>query len=208
MAYINQPFDLRMIMSDLDQRLRKLETAQRLTAPNVDFDTSTPTNPRIGDMYYDTDADLLKYWNGTSFIEIADNNLSTSISVLPTTMQSTNNNMVYTGNPVTIEVQRVGKMITANAIIDFTNVTNFGTGQIFINIPAGIPTRAHDLAASGFLVDGGTTYTIFATLGASATQMYLWHPTSNGGSDTVTHNKPATLDATSVINITGVALLA
>ena len=208
MAYINQPFDLRMIMSDLDQRLRKLETAQRLTAPNVDFDTSTPTNPRVGDMYYDTDADLLKYWNGTAFIEIADNNLSTTISVLPTTMQSTNNNMVYTGNPVTIEVQRIGKMITANAIIDFTNVTNFGTGQIYINLPAGIPTRAHDLAASGYLVDGGTTYTIFATLGASATQMYLWHPTSNGGSDTVTHNKPATLDATSVINITGVALLA
>ena len=208
MAYINQPFDLRMIMSDLDQRLRKLETAQRLTAPNVDFDTSTPTNPRIGDMYYDTDADLLKYWNGTSFIEIADNNLSTSISVLPTTMQSTNNNMVYTGNPVTIEVQRIGKMITANAIIDFTNVSNFGTGQIYINIPAGIPTRAHDLAASGYLVDGGVTYTIFATLGASATQMYLWHPTSNGASDTVTHNKPTTLDATSVINITGVALLA
>ena len=208
MAYINKPFDLRMIMSDLDQRLRKLETAQRLTAPNVDFDTSTPTNPRIGDMYYDTDATLLKYWNGTSFIEIADNNLSTSISVLPTTMQSTNNNMVYTGNPVTIEVQRVGKMITANAIIDFTNVSNFGTGQIYINIPAGIPTRAHDLAASGYLVDGGVTYTIFATLGASATQMYLWHPTSNGASDTVTHNKPTTLDATSVINITGVALLA
>ena len=208
MAYINQPFDLRMIMSDLDQRLRKLETAQRLTAPNVDFDTSTPTNPRVGDMYYDTDATLLKYWNGTAFIEIADNNLSTTISVLPTTMQSVNNNMVYTGNPVTIEVQRIGKMITANAIIDFTNVSNFGTGQIYIDIPAGIPTRAHDLAASGYLVDGGTTYSIFATLGASATEMYLWHPTSNGGSDTVTYNKPTTLDATSVINITGVALLA
>lgn len=208
MAYINQPFDLRMIMSDLDQRLRKLETAQRLTAPNVDFDTSTPTNPRVGDMYYDTDADLLKYWNGTAFIEIADNNLSTTISVLPTTMQTVNNNMVYTGNPVTIEVQRIGKMITANAIIDFTNVTNFGTGQIYINMPVGIPTRAHDLSAGGYLVDGGTTYTIFATLGASATQMYLWHPTSNGGSDTVTHNKPTTLDVTSSINITGVALLA
>ena len=197
-----------MIMSDLDQRLRKLETAQRLTAPNVDFDTSTPTNPRVGDMYYDTDADLLKYWNGTAFIEIADNNLSTTISVLPTTMQTVNNNMVYTGNPVTIEVQRIGKMITANAIIDFTNVTNFGTGQIYINMPVGIPTRAHDLSAGGFLVDGGTTYTIFGTLGASATQMYLWHPTSNGGSDTVTHNKPTTLDVTSSINITGVALLA
>ena len=197
-----------MIMSDLDQRLRKLETAQRLTAPNVDFATSTPTNPRVGDMYYDTDADLLKYWNGTAFIEVADNNLGTSIIILPTTMQTVNNNMVYTGNPVTIEVQRIGKMITANAIIDFTNVTNFGTGQIYINIPVGIPTRAHDLSAGGYLLDNGTTYSIFATLGASASQMYLWHPTSNGGSDTVTYNKPTTLDTTSVINITGVALLA
>jgi hypothetical protein len=208
MAYINQPFDLRMIMSDLDQRLRKLETAQRLTAPNVDFATNTPTNPRVGDMYYDTDTDLLKYWNGTAFIEIADNNLGTSIITLATTMQTTNNDMVYTGSPVTIEIQRIGKMITANAIIECTNVSNFGTGQIYINIPGSIPTRAHDLSAGGYLLDGGTTYTIFGTLGASASQMYLWHPTSNGGSDTVTHNKPTTLDTTSVINITGVALLA
>jgi hypothetical protein len=38
--------------------------------------------------------------------------------------------------------------------------------------------------------------------------MYLWHPTSNGGSDTVTYNKPAVLDATSTIVINGVALIA
>lgn len=208
MAYINQPFDLRMIMSDIDQRLRKLETAQRLTAPNVNFATSTPTNPRVGDMYYDTDADLLKYWNGTAWVEIADNNLSTTITTLPTTIQSVNNNMVYTGNPATIEVQRIGKMITANAIIEFTNVTDFGTGQIYFDIPAGIPDRLHDLSAGGYLVDGGTTYSIFGTLGATDDKMYLWHPTSNGGSDTVTHNKPTVLDTTSVINITGVALLA
>jgi hypothetical protein len=208
MAYINQPFDLRMIMSDLDQRLRKLETAQRLTAPNVDFATSTPTNPRVGDMYYDTDADLLKYWNGTAFIEIADNNLGTSIISLPTTMQSANNNMVYTGNPVLLEVQRIGKMITANALIEFTNVSNFGTGQYYINIPSSIPARAHDLAAGGYLLDGGTEYTIFATLGATDNKMYLWHPTSNGGSDEVDYNSPAVIDTTSVINITGVALLA
>jgi hypothetical protein len=207
-AYINQPPDLRVLFSDLDQRLRKLELAQRFTAPNVDFSTNTPTNPRTGDIFYDTDADFLKYWNGTAWVEIADNLYSTTVIVLPTTIQSTNNNMVYTGNPCTIEVQRIGKMITANAIIEFTNVTNFGTGQIYINMPVGIPTRAHDLSAGGYLLDGGTTYSIFGTLGATASQMFLWHPTSNGGSDTVTHNKPTTLDSTSVINITGVALLA
>lgn len=208
MAYINQPPDLRTMFADLDSRLRKLETAVRFTAPNVDFLTDTPTNPRIGDQFYDTDAELMKYWNGTAFIELADNLYGTSIIVLPTTLDTVNSDMTYTGNPVTIEVQRIGKMITANAIIEGTNITSWGTGQIYFDIPAGIPNRAHDLAAGGFLVDGGTYYTIFGTLGATDNKMYLWHPTSNGGSDTVTHNKPATLDSTSVFNITGVALLA
>lgn len=208
MAYINQPPDLRVMFQTIENRLEKLERAQRFTAPNVDFATDTPTNPRIGDQFYDTDADLMKYWNGTQWVEIADNNLSTTINNLPTTIQSVNNNMVYTGNPCDIEVQRIGKMITANATITCTNITNFGTGQIYINIPAGIPNRSHDFAATGYLVDNGTIYTIFATLAATATKMYLWHPTSNGGSDSVTYNKPAILDTTSLINITGVALLA
>lgn len=208
MAYINQPPDLRVVFDTIEQRLRKLETAQRFTTPNVDFATSTPTNPRIGDQFYDTNAQLIKYWNGTQWVEIADSLYSTTVNNFNTTIQSVNNNMVYTGTPCDIEVQRIGKMITANATIQFTNVTNFGTGQIYFDLPAGIPTRSHDLAASGFLTDGGQTYTIFGTLGATANKMYLWHPTSNGGSDTVTHNKPAILDTTSIINVTGVALLA
>ena len=208
MAYINQPPDLRVIMNDIYQRLNKLETAQRFTAPNVDFGTNTPTNPRIGDIFYDTNADLMKYWNGSAWVELADNLNSTTISNYPTTIQSVNNNMVYTGNPCDIDVQRIGKMITANATINFTNVTNFGTGQIYIDMPAGIPNRSHDLAAGGYLVKAGVTYSIFATLGATANKMYLWHPTSNGGSDIVSHNKPTTLTTGTVINITGVALLA
>lgn len=208
MAYINQPPDLRVIFNDIYQRLSKLETAQRFTTPNVDFSTNTPTNPRIGDQFYDTDAQLIKYWNGTQWVEIADNLYSTSINTFNTTIQSTNNNMVYTGTPCDIEIQRIGKMITANATITCTNISNFGTGQIYFDMPAGIPARSHDLAAGGYLVDGGTTYTIFGTLGASANKMYLWHPTSNGGSDILDYNSPAVLDTTSVINITGVALLA
>ena len=208
MAYINQPPDLRVIFNDIYQRLSKLETAQRFTTPNVDFSTNTPTNPRIGDQFFDTDAELIKYWNGTQWVEIADNLYSTSINTFNTTIQSTNNNMVYTGTPCDIEIQRIGKMITANATITCTNISNFGTGQIYFDMPAGIPARSHDLAAGGYLVDGGTTYTIFGTLGASANKMYLWHPTSNGGSDILDYNSPAVLDTTSVINITGVALLA
>ena len=208
MPYINLPPVISTMMDEIDKRLRRLETAYRFNAPNVNFSTLTPANPVTGDIFYDTNADLLKYWNGSAWIEIADNYLGTSILTYPTTIQSVNNNMVYTGNPCTIELQRIGKMITIHFEIIFTNVTNFGTGQIYVNLPAQIPNRAHSLSAGGFLLDGGTTYTIFGILGATDNKLYLWHPTSNGGSDTVTHNKPANLDTTSSIQITGVALLA
>lgn len=65
MAYINQPPDLRVMFSEIYSRLNKLETAQRFTAPSVDFATNTPTNPRVGDIFYDTDSEHLVYWNGT-----------------------------------------------------------------------------------------------------------------------------------------------
>lgn len=209
MGYINQQPDLQKYFASIDTRLRLLETAVRFTAPNVNFATNTPTNPRVGDQYYDTDADLMKYWNGTAFIELADNNLSTSIIVTTNaTLKTVNNNIVFTGQPLTIESQRIGKMITAYAEILGTTVTNWGTGQIYFQLPAGFPVFAHEVVASGAITDGGTTYTIFGIIAQGDNKMYLWHPTSNGGSDTVTHNKPTVLDSTSRIVINGVALIA
>jgi hypothetical protein len=208
MPYINQPPDLFMMFQDLNDRLRKLETAVRFTAPNVDFSTNTPTNPRIGDQFYDTDAELMKYWNGTAFIELADNNLATTIQTVTTSLlKSANNDLTYTGSPVTIEIQRIGKMVTAYAEILGTTVTNWGTGQIYFQFPAGFPVFAHEVVASGTIKDGGTLYTIFGVIPVGDNRMYLYSPTSNGGSDTVTHNKPANLDSTSVITINGVAII-
>jgi hypothetical protein len=209
MAYINQPPDLFMMFQDLNDRLRKLETAVRFTAPNVDFSTNTPTNPRIGDQFYDTDAELIKYWNGTSFIELADNNLGTSIIITNNgTLKTVNNNIVFTGQPLLIESQRIGKMITAYAEITGTTVSNWGTGQIYFELPVGFPVFAHDVVASGSILDGGTLYTIFGKITQGDNKMYLFHPTSNGGSDTVTHNKPTVLDTGSTIVINGVAIIA
>jgi hypothetical protein len=70
MAYINQPPDLRVIFNDIYQRLQKLETAVRFTAPNVNFATNPPTNPRVGDIFYDTNSNRIKYWNGSAFITL------------------------------------------------------------------------------------------------------------------------------------------
>lgn len=74
MAYINQPPDLRIIFSDLESRIRKLETAQRFTAPNVNFSTNTPTNPRTGDIFFDTSTSRLVYWNGVAWKKITESN--------------------------------------------------------------------------------------------------------------------------------------
>jgi len=207
MPYMNQPQDLFRIFSDMDSRIRKLETAVRFTAPNVNFATSTPTNPRTGDQYYDTNADLMKYWNGSQWVELADNLNSTTISTIHPTLHTADNNIVYTGTPVTTYVQRIGPMFTFNTIIDCATITNFGTGQWYFTTPAGFPPASYSGVASGAIQKAGVTYTIFATINAGSNSTYLFHPTSSGGSDPVTYNKPVTLTTATKILITGVALI-
>jgi len=205
MPYINQPPDLFQTFQAIYDRLRKLETAVRFTAPDV---ATLPTYPRTGDIVYNNTTELMQYWNGTAWVEIADNNLSTSLTTVNATLKTVNNNLTFTGNPCTVTSQRIGKMVTAFASIVGTTVTNWGTGQIYFQLPVGFPTFASQVVAAGSITDGGVTYTIFGVIAQGDNKMYLWHPTSNGGSDTVTHNKPATLDATSTILINGVALIA
>jgi hypothetical protein len=206
MPFINQPPSMQSLFNDLSNRITKLENATRFTAPDI---PTEPTYPRVGDIIFDNTEDLMKYWNGTAWVEFADNNLGTSIvTTTNATLKTVNNNIVFTGQPLTIESQRVGKLLSAYAEIVGTTVTNWGTGQIYFQLPAGFPTFAHDVVAPGAITDNGNTYTIFGIITQGDNKMYLWHPTSNGGSDTVTHNKPATLDPTSVLVINGVALIA
>ena len=209
MPYINLPPTVSEMFWDLDRRIRALETAYRFNAPNVNFATNTPSNPRTGDIFYDSDAELLKYWNGTEWVEIADGNLSpTIITTTNAVLKTTNNNIVYTGSPITLESQRVGNMLTAYAEILGTTVTDWGTGQIYFTLPAGFPSFAHDVVATGYINGSGNIYTIFGILAEGSSDMYLWHPTANGGSDIVDYNSPAVLDSTSEIVLNGVAILA
>jgi hypothetical protein len=209
MPFINLPPTVSEMFWDLDRRIRALETAFRFNFPNVDFNTSTPTNPNTGDAFYDTYAGLLKYWNGTEWVEIADNNSSPSlITTTNAVLKTTNNNIVYTGSPVTIESQQVGSMLSAYAEILGTTVSNWGTGQIYFSLPVGFPTFAHDIVAPGYILRNGDHFTIFGVLPEGTTDMYLWHPTSNGGSALVDYNSPAVLNTNSKIVLNGVAILA
>jgi len=75
MGYINQPLDLRRFAQDIYDRLRKLETATRFTAPVVDFATNIPPYPRQGDIFYDLDSEHLVYWNGTTWYKLTQTTL-------------------------------------------------------------------------------------------------------------------------------------
>ena len=75
MGFINQPFDLRIFAQDIYARLNKLETAQRFTAPVVDFSTNTPAYPRQGDIFYDLDSEHLVYWNVTAWYKLTQTTL-------------------------------------------------------------------------------------------------------------------------------------
>ena len=207
--FTNLPPDLQRYFQAITDRLDRLERMQRFTAPNVNVTASPPPYPRIGDIYFDTDGTnpMLRYWGGTGqWVEVADNLHAPTLNAVSPTLAATG--LTYTGSPVTVEYQQIGHSILANAFINCATVTNFGTGQWSFTMPAGFPTRAHDLVAGGYLNKGGTIYTLFGSLAASSSTMYLWVPTSNGGSSIFDYNSPTTLDTTCQINITGIALLA
>ena len=66
MPYVNQPPALRDIFAAFDDRIRKLETGNRFTVPIVATD---PTNPRNGDMWYNSTSSTLKFVNSTGTIK-------------------------------------------------------------------------------------------------------------------------------------------
>ena len=74
MPFINLPPVVSEMFWDLDRRIRALETAFRFNAPNLDFTTNEPTNPRTGDIFFDTDTEHLVFWNGTMWKRINDSN--------------------------------------------------------------------------------------------------------------------------------------
>ena len=66
MPYVNQPPAIRDIFALFDDRIRKLETANRFTIPIV---TTDPTYPRNGDMWYNSTTGILKFVNSAGIIK-------------------------------------------------------------------------------------------------------------------------------------------
>ena len=207
MPFINLPPVISEIFWELENRVRRLETAYRFNAPNVDFATATPTNPRVADIFYDTNADVLKYWDGTQWVVIADNNLGVPVVSYTPTWSGTG--LAFTGTPAVGQYSRVGKMITFYILVSCTNVTNFGTGNYSLTLPAGLPSQMHAVIPGGLHDTSSNNHlNLLGDLEPASTSIQLYYPTSNGVNDRFDHNSPITLATADYFYISGTYFIA
>ena len=202
MPFINLPPVVSEMFWDLDRRIRSLETAFRFNMPNVNFNTNIPTNPRTGDLYYDTYASQVTYWNGTEWVVIADDNFGVPVNSFVSTWSGTG--LTYTGTPAIGQYSRVGKMITFYILVTLTNVTNFGTGNYSLTLPSGFPSQMHAVINGG-LHDTSTNnhLNLLGDLAPASLAIELYYPTSNGVNNGFDHNSPLTLATNDYFYIAG-----
>ena len=185
------------MFDELDKRLRRLETAVRFTSPSV---STNPANPKSADIIYNSTDSALKYWDGTAWRWIADNNVSSPLVTF--TSSWTGTGLAYTGFPAQGVYQRVGKQIHFQIKVACTNVTNFGTGAYSLTLPF---ASAYDYIITGGLhdVSANNHYVLYADLNIGSTTMALWYPTANGALGLMKYNQPKTLTTTDYFYISG-----
>lgn len=72
-------------------------------------------------------------------------------SISGVVLQTVNNDMAYTSNPVTANVVQNGKLVFFWASIDFTNISDFGTGGWELRLP--VSCAATFITGGGHLTD-------------------------------------------------------
>lgn len=192
MAYINQPPDLRILFSDLDNRLRKLETAVRFTAPNVNFFTSTPTNPREGDIFWDNYNDLMKYWDGTAWQVFEDSGIDPTVYSYTPVWGAVTTPPTYSPGAITGKYIKLGKWVFFTVAANLTSVTNFGTGQYTLTIPFA-PDQNY-VFRDGGLHEGANHYAIMLDVGTvNGTTGKMYYNSTTGKDEAFDNNSPHNL---------------
>lgn len=98
---------------------------------------------------------------------------------------------------------KVGATVTFHVNVAMTNITNFGTGQYYVNLP-------FDSKYTMFMRDGhlhdqstGKEYSVSGHVWAGSSQLLLYVTASNGQEEAFTHNHPFTLATADVFHIAG-----
>lgn len=117
----------------------------------------------------------------------------------------TGTGLTYTGTPALGYYAAVGKLIHFHIQVTLTNITNFGTGQYFVDLPfAPIGDYAF---RDGGLHSAGNHYPIMADAEAGSVTMDLWYIGSNGQDTAMNRNSPHVLTTSNKFYINGTYLI-
>jgi hypothetical protein len=101
-------------------------------------------------------------------------------------------NFAQTSNAATGHYMAYGKMIVVDAMIPFSNVTNFGSGQYSLSLP--FPAARHGDAILGTLhSETNGYYTLKGHYDANDTSMSLWYISIVSKDAEFDHNSPVLL---------------
>lgn len=103
--------------------------------------------------------------------------------------------LTYTGTPTTGFYVKVGKVVTVQIDVLFTNVTNFGTGQYSLTLP--FNSKYHTDVYGGSVHDvtpsGTDHYSIKGHLLPDSSSMTLWNIKSSASDEPLDYNSPFNL---------------
>jgi hypothetical protein len=98
---------------------------------------------------------------------------------------------------------RTNDLVHFRIDVDMDNITNFGSGQYYLNLP--FPSKYNYFLRDGCLHDisASRQYAMSGHVLAGSNQLLLWSTSSNGNDVPFTHNVPATLNAADNFHIAG-----
>lgn len=128
-----------------------------------------------------------------------------------TTVHSYNPNLtgtglVYSSQPATGSYIKIGNLVTFHIQVPLTTITNFGTGQYFINLPFA-PVGDYAFRDGGLHI-AGNHYGVMADAEAGTTLMDLWYAGSNGQDLAMNHNSPHVLTTSGKFYVNGTYIAA
>lgn len=98
--------------------------------------------------------------------------------------------LAYTGTPTRGSYTKLGKLVFFKIKVNFTTVTNFGTGQYHLTLP--IAPDDDYIFRDGGLHQGSVHYNIAGDAAAGTTTLTIYHMQNTNGSNSYVYDDPFT----------------
>lgn len=110
---------------------------------------------------------------------------------------------MFTGSYV-----KQGDSVTFRINVEMDNITNFGTGQYFVDLP--FVSKYGILLRSGCLHDTSNSnqWSIAGHVFAGESRLTLWYTASTGQDELFDHNSPITLEVADTFHVSGTYIVA